>query len=162
MEKFLRRILNSLSLREKIGQTVQTRLVLIDADTDEKLEEFFTRYPVGSIFAGPDVISRFSTPDKPQSILTRCNSFCKVPLSVAGDLEHGGGKVQLPSQLALAATGNLDYAYNFGRFCALGGRAAGFTWTFSPEVDIAINWENPAMRMRIWKRITILPSPMSI
>lgn len=148
MEKFLRRILDSLSLREKIGQTVQTRLVLIDADTDEKLEAFFDRYPVGSIFAGPDVISRFSTPDKPHEILERCNRFSKVPLAVAGDLEHGGGKVQLPSQLALAATGNPEYAYNFGKFCALGGRAAGFTWTFSPEVDIALNWENPANNHR--------------
>ena len=143
-------IIANMTLREKIGQTVQYRISRMEqyAQSDELLEEFFQRYPVGSLFAGPDVISRFSIKDNPLEFLDRCRKYSRVAPAIAGDLEHGGGKVQLPSQLAMAASGSEENAYNYGKWSAIGGRKAGFTWAFAPESDIAFNWLNPVNNHR--------------
>lgn len=144
------RLIDSMTLREKIGQTMQYRISLMEqyAQSDESLEKFFRRYPVGSLFAGPDVISRFSVKDNPLEFLDRCRKYSKIAPAIAGDLEHGGGVVHLPSQLAMSATNKKENAYDYGKWSALGGRKAGFTWAFAPESDIAFNWMNPVNNHR--------------
>ena len=150
MENKYRTIVDRMSIREKIGQTVQLRLSMMRnvINSDGTLQEFLEKYPIGSVFGGADIISRFSSRENPVAVIERCNRLSKIPLSVAGDLEHGGGNVRLPSQLALAASRSPEDAYDFGKWCALGGREFGFTWTYSPEVDIAFSWHNPVNNHR--------------
>ncbi len=136
-------MLATMSRREKIGQTMQFSLSKIDKSSEAKIGEFFSQYPVGSLFAGLDVISKWSSGDDPCAILKSCQKFCKLPLAVAGDLEHGTKTLDLPDALALAATHDPKMAYQYGKWIGRAGRSAGFTWSYSPECDVALNWLNP-------------------
>lgn len=135
--------LAAMTRREKIAQTMQYSLSKIDKSSEATIEKFFTQYPVGSLFAGLDVIAKWSSGDDPAAILKTCQKFCKTPLAVAGDLERGTKNLQLPEPLTLAASHDPALAYQYGKWIGRAGRSAGFTWSYSPECDIALNWMNP-------------------
>jgi len=141
-------ILSRLTLREKIGQTVQLPVESVDLTSDDAACEFFAGYPIGSLFAGPDIIQKFGAKIHRAEALERCQKLSKVPLSVAGDLERGWGAANFPFELSLAATRDLSLAYEYGRWTAIEGRKAGFTWAFAPVADLALNWLNPAVNHR--------------
>ncbi|MCQ2379051.1 MAG: hypothetical protein MJ016_07605, partial [Victivallaceae bacterium] len=143
IEKKIGAILSTLSLREKIGQTMQYSLNKIDKSSDASIGDFFEKYPLGSIFAGLDVIAKWSSGENSTEIVERCQKFCKVPLAVAGDLEHGTKNLVLPGPLALAAARDEKLAFEYGKWIGRAGKAAGFSWSYSPECDIALNWMNP-------------------
>ncbi len=145
-------LLQSLTLREKIGQTVQvclTRQIL-----DGRLEDYFAEYPVGSVFTGGEIIKQADEKsDGIRALLARCNDANSFPLLVAGDLESGAGaavadKTRFPTLLALGSTDDESLAYEYGKYTALEGRSAGFNWTFSPVVDLMLNWLNPIVSNR--------------
>ena len=138
-------IIGGLTLREKIGQTVQLLLSDIDFSSEEILSDFLHKYPLGSVFGGTDVINMFRSKVELPDAVAQCNSLLKIPLAVAGDLENGAG---FPSMLALGAARDLGLAYEYGRWTAINGRRKGFTWAFAPVADIALNWMNPALAQR--------------
>ena len=151
--------LATLSLREKIGQTSfgQPTQEMVRPDSGAEMEsasEYFSRYPYGSVFCGGEIIkSAESSAAAIREGMRVCQQACKIPLLVAGDLEHGAGAAvqdltRLPSAMALGATDNERLAYDYGRYTALEGRSAGFNWTFSPVIDLLINWQNPAVSNR--------------
>ena len=84
-----------------------------------------------------------------------CQQASKLPLLVAGDLENGAGSAVrgltiFPHMLALSAANDGSLAYEYGKYTALEGRAAGFTWTFAPVVDLLQNWLNPVVSTAAW------------
>jgi beta-glucosidase-like glycosyl hydrolase len=50
--------------------------------------------------------------------------------------------------MAIGATGNPQYAYEFGRITGLEARAVGIHWTNSPVADVNINPNNPIINTR--------------
>ena len=60
------------------------------------------------------------------------------PILICADMEQGfpGGKVQLPSQMALSATNQLELAYQFAKETAIEAKNAGYNMVWSPVVDI--------------------------
>lgn len=53
-----------------------------------------------------------------------------------------------PPLLALAAADDEALAYEYGKYTALEGRAAGFTWALAPGMDLLLNWLNPVITTR--------------
>ncbi|XHR27413.1 MAG: glycoside hydrolase family 3 protein [Chthoniobacteraceae bacterium] len=143
-----------LTLREKIGQTQQERFSGFPDDRPETIECFFAEAPYGSLFCGGEIIKGAgSSADTQRAGLALCQKWSKTPLLVAGDLESGAGAAvksltTFPSMMALGATHNAQTAYDYGRWTATEGRAAGFTWTFAPVVDLLRNWLNPVVSNR--------------
>lgn len=79
--------------------------------------------------------------------------YSKVPLLIAANVEAGGsgacrGGTRVGDPIKLAATGKPDYAYQQGLIGAREARAVGCSCTFSPVVDLPLNWRNPAIATR--------------
>ncbi|WP_151735552.1 glycoside hydrolase family 3 protein [Paenibacillus tengchongensis] len=148
--------LASMSLREKIGQTMQDhagRLPVGGRDEDG-LKAYLEQYPVGSFFIGGEVIQRAAgKAGDYREWAELLQRLSRIPLLFSGDLEFGAGSAvrsltDLPPLLALAAADDEQLAYEYGKFTAIEGRAAGFTWALAPGTDLLLNWMNPVITTR--------------
>lgn len=155
-QEWVERMLASMSLREKIGQTMQDhagRLPFKGNDT-EALAAYLKMYPVGSFFIGGEVIQKAAGKAAEYREWTeQLQRISKYPLLFSGDLEFGAGSAvksltAFPPLLALAAVDEESLAYEYGKFTALEGRAAGFTWALAPGTDLLLNWMNPVITTR--------------
>lgn len=160
--------LASLTLEERIGQLFVVELAAVythqDDDAYRYARDMIDRYHVGSfILAGGNV---FDIP----IITNKLQQVSKVPLLINADFEAGmtygtpwrrsrgwsdrlprfvqGGGTQFISQMGIGATGNPEYAYEFGRITALEARAIGVQWTNSPVADVNSNPDNPIINTR--------------
>ena len=165
---WVERTLKSMTLEEKVGQLFIADLVAVYAHKESpayKLAEVFVRkhHVGGFILAGGTVTDIAVTTN-------RLQRESKLPLIINADLEGGlwfnhpyrwmqgrgpelprfigGGGTSLPSLMAIGATGNPHYAYEFGRITALEGRAVGIHWTNSPVADVNNNPKNPIVNTR--------------
>lgn len=151
-QEWVDRTLKSLTLREKIAQTANERLPVFHHI--EEAAAWLEKRPLGSVFSGGEIIKTSS--DSAESL--RAGIEClqqqsKVPFLVAGDLECGAGVAvkgltRLPSEMALGAANDPALAYEYGKWTAIEGRSVGFTWTFSPVLDLLRNWLNPVVSNR--------------
>ncbi|WP_223067625.1 glycoside hydrolase family 3 protein [Paenibacillus caui] len=148
--------LASMTLREKIGQTMQDhagRLPFKDLN-EETIGAYLEKYPVGSFFIGGEIILKASgRAEDYRSWTSMFQKASKYPLLFSGDLEFGAGSAvgsltAFPPLPALAAANDEALAYEYGKYTAMEGRAAGFTWAFAPTTDIALNWMNPIITTR--------------
>lgn len=144
-----KQVLDTLTLREKIGQMVQFNVRNVKNLTEKySYSEIAERFPFGSFFSGIDVIGLVGKRLRGIDSLENYNKVAKIPLIVSGDLENGGGGEPLPPQIVLAAADDPELAYNFGRVIAQRGRSTGFHWTFAPVVDVILSWLAPAVGVR--------------
>ncbi len=162
------RTLKSMTLEEKVGQLFIADLVAVYAHKESPAyrlaEKFVREYHVGGfILAGGTVTDIAVTTN-------RLQRESKLPLIINGDLEGGlwfnhpyrwmqgrgpelprfigGGGTSLPSLMAIGATGNPRFAFEFGRITAREGRAVGVHWTNSPVADVNNNPQNPIINTR--------------
>jgi len=150
-QQWIEKTLATLSLNEKIGQLVCERGININDNSN--LQEYFSQYPVGSIFVGPEVID---TDCDGQSVynekISELRSHSRVALLLAGDFECGiAGKEsfdKLPDLMTVAATGNPDLASQYGDIIGQGLKNNGIDWTFSPVADLNTNPANPVTNVR--------------
>ena len=73
-------------------------------------------------------------------IVNELQRVAKIPLLVAADFENGTAMrlaegTSLPSAMAVAATGDPQFAYAAGKITALEARSAGLNWIFAPVCD---------------------------
>ncbi|MHA6533113.1 glycoside hydrolase family 3 protein [Paenibacillus sp. BAC0078] len=155
-QDWVERTLASMSLREKIGQTMQDHAgrLPFKGNDEAALEAYLQKYPVGSFFIGGEVIQKAAGKAEEYRDFTRLlQKLSKYPLLFSGDLEFGAGSAvksltAFPPLLALAAADDEALAYEYGKFTALEGRAAGFTWALAPGTDLLLNWMNPVITTR--------------
>jgi beta-N-acetylhexosaminidase len=160
--------LASMTIEEKVGQVFIADLVAVYSHRESPnfrlAENFVRKYHVGGF-----VLAGGSMTD----IAVMTNALqreSKVPLIINADLEAGlwfnhpyhwqrgrapelpryvgGGGTSLPSQMAIGATGNPWFAYEFGRITAREARAVGIQWTNSPVADVNNNPNNPIINTR--------------
>ncbi|MCX7905133.1 MAG: hypothetical protein N2446_00340 [Elusimicrobiales bacterium] len=77
----------------------------------------------------------------------------KHPLIFAADYENGVGQwvtgaTRLPTNMAIAATGDISFARRKAEITAIEADALGVDWIFAPVVDIATNHKNPIVNLR--------------
>jgi len=148
---YVESLLDSLSVREKVGQLVVPWLLgnyaAFDSEEYDTLATWVDSLGVGGIIisVGP-----------PLEIAAKLNALqerARVPLLVAADLEWGSGMrlrggTAFPMPMAVAATGRTWDAYELGRVTAYEARAVGIHMTYSPVADLNNNPENPIINTR--------------
>jgi beta-N-acetylhexosaminidase len=143
--------LKSLSLREKIAQLIQIRVLgkfINSQDPDfQAIKEQVTRTRVGGLvlFAGSIYESAI--------LLNELQQASKLPLLVSSDFERGASfriadTTSFPWAMALGATGSNNFAYQEGLITAQESRAMGIHWIFAPVLDVNNNPDNPVINIR--------------
>ena len=141
---WVERTLASMSLEEKIGH------LLCPEDRGWSPEEWarlLREVPLGSAFF------KYDPPERCTACIDTLQREARIPLLIASDLEHGAGAmiegaVNFPYPMALGAANDPYLAYRMGVDTAREGRAYGCHWTFSPVVDLNVNFQNPVTNIR--------------
>jgi beta-N-acetylhexosaminidase len=130
--------LSSMTPKEKIGQL----LVLNCLHSDEhKLKELLSFKP-GAIHR-----SGILKQTELRKTVKYAAAFTEIPLLFSGDLEHGimnpfNDDLMYQNHLGTAATGDPLFAEYMGTVTAKLGKSYGFNWSFTPDVDIILNFRS--------------------
>jgi beta-N-acetylhexosaminidase len=143
--------LRRMSLDEKVGQLISVGINATflnqESDAFRALKHHIEDNKVGGIIL-------FRSPVYESVILVnRMQRLAKYPLLISADLEAGAGMrfddtVNFPWNMAVAATGNPDYARRQGEITAREARALGIHQIFAPVVDVNNNAANPVINVR--------------
>ena len=144
-----------LSLEQKVGQMICAQMRGDYVASDSAQFKYWSRlardYGVGGfvVYGG--------SPHDTAELLNRLQKEAELPLLISADFEGGPGQqfrgaAEFPANMALAATGSEDLAYEVGRVGALEGRAIGIHLTYSPVVDVQTRPENPVLSVRSFGR----------
>jgi beta-N-acetylhexosaminidase len=140
-----------MSLDEKIGQLISIGINATflnqDSDAYQNLKHQIQDNHVGGIvlFRGPVYESVI--------LVNRMQQLARYPLLISADLEAGSGMrfddtINFPWNMAVAATGNPEYARQQGAVTAREARALGVQHVFAPVVDVNNNAANPVINVR--------------
>src|SRR5213080_86769 len=143
--------LKHMSLDEKIGQLisvgVNATFLNQDSEAFKALRHQVVDNHVGGIilFRGPVYESVV--------LVNRMQQLAKYPLLISADLEAGSGMrfddtVNFPWNMAIAATGNSDYARRAGDLTGREARAMGIQQIYAPVSDVNNNAANPVINVR--------------
>jgi beta-N-acetylhexosaminidase len=143
--------LRKMSLEEKVGQLisvgVNASFMNQDSDAYRDLKHQIEDNKVGGVilFRGPVYESVI--------LVNRMQQMARYPLLISADLEAGAGMrfedtVNFPWNMAVAATGNPEYARRQGEITAREARALGVQQIFAPVVDVNNNAANPVINVR--------------
>ncbi len=140
------RILEQMSLREKIGQLFMVAF-FPDKDNVEEIEYLIEDYHIGGVM--------FMTGDSKQQIaLTNHFQFSSLyPLLIGQDNEWGlsmrlSDALRFPRNMTLGAIQNNNLIYELGKEIGKECRLVGVRINFSPVVDINSNPSNPVISDR--------------
>src|SRR5215470_2720266 len=149
--KWVDDVLRKMSLEEKVGQLIcvgiNATFLNQDSNAFQTLKHQVEDLHIGGIilFRGPVYESVI--------LVNRMQQMARYPLLISADLEAGSGMrfddtVSFPWNMAVAATGNPDYARRQGEITALEARALGVQHVFAPVVDVNNNAANPVINVR--------------
>jgi beta-N-acetylhexosaminidase len=149
--KWADRELKRMSLDEKIGQLISVGINATflnqDSEAFQALRHQVVDNHIGGIilFRGPVYESVM--------IVNRMQQLAKYPLLISADLEAGSGMrfddtVNFPWNMAIAATGNPEYARREGELTAHEARALGVQQIYAPVADVNNNAANPVINVR--------------
>lgn len=149
--KWANKQIGKMSLDEKIGQLisvgVNATFLNQDSAAYQSLRHQIVDNHVGGIilFRGPVYESVV--------LVNRMQALAKYPLLISADLEAGAGMrfddtVNFPWNMAIAATGNPDYARRAGELTANEARALGIQQIYAPVADVNNNAQNPVINVR--------------
>jgi beta-N-acetylhexosaminidase len=149
--KWADKTLKGMSLDEKIGQLISVGINATflnqDSEAFKALRHQVVDNHVGGIilFRGPVYESVV--------ICNRMQELAKYPLLISADLEAGAGMrfddtVNFPWNMAIAATGNPDYARRAGDLTGREARAMGIEQIYAPVSDVNNNAANPVINVR--------------
>jgi beta-N-acetylhexosaminidase len=142
--RWVEETLASMTLEERAGH------LLCPEDRDYPVDEWrriMQDVPLGSVFFARN------TPARLRECAEAIQSSSRIPVLVASDLEHGAGIMiegctDFPFAMAGGAANDPDLMRVMGRATAKEGRHHGLHWTFSPVVDLNINFQNPVTNVR--------------
>ncbi|HEY6046225.1 MAG TPA: glycoside hydrolase family 3 N-terminal domain-containing protein [Pyrinomonadaceae bacterium] len=143
--------LKRMSVEEKVGQLIS---VGINATFLNQESEAFKalRHQVVDNHVGGIILFRGPVYESVM-LVNRMQQLAKYPLLIAADLEAGAGMrfddtVNFPWNMAIAATGNPDFARRAGELTAREARALGIQQIYAPVADVNNNAANPVINVR--------------
>jgi beta-N-acetylhexosaminidase len=158
--RWANRTLHQMSLEEKVGQLfmVWARVDFMNFSGPDYLKLFdeMRKYHLGGFGISSPMDGGLLLKASPLDAAALTNQLQResdLPLFFAADFERGlpmrfhGGTV-FPHAMAIGATGNTGYAYQFGRISAAEARAIGVHWNFYPDADVNSNPDNPIINTR--------------
>jgi beta-N-acetylhexosaminidase len=145
------KILKKMSADEKVGQIIQiginARFINQDSDFYQDLVRQVKENKIGGIilFGAP----MYET----VHLVNRMQENAQVPLLIALDAETGIGMrftdaANFPWNMAVAATGNPEYARKMGVITAREAKAMGIMQVYAPVLDVNNNADNPVINVR--------------
>jgi beta-N-acetylhexosaminidase len=150
-EDWVRRTLRSLTLDEKIGQMIiaDANVVFWNREGAEfrKLRHHIINNKVGGVILFRSQVWAAAM------VTNRWQEMAKTPLLIAADLEMGPG-MRLDDtpwwapNMAVAATGDSNWARLQGEATAVQARAVGINWLLAPVADVNNNPDNPVINTR--------------
>jgi len=163
-DRWVEETLATMTLREKIGQMMVSGFTAHympeDGEEWQRIERDITQHHVGGfhLWRGDAYAAAYLT--------NKMQRLAKVPLLIDADFESGvglqiPGAVELPTLMALGATGSEAYAYLAGKITALEARASGIHQTYAPVVDVNTNPDNPIVNIRSFGEAPELVARMS-
>lgn len=149
--KWAEKQLKKMTLDEKIGQLIHiginAQFLSQDSAEYKELRRQVVENKVGGIivFVGP----MYET----VHLVNRMQEQAKVPLLISADFETGVGMrffdaINFPWNMAIAATGNPEFARRQGVIVGRESRAMGVQQVFAPVVDVNNNADNPVINVR--------------
>ena len=149
--KFADKQLKKMSVDEKIGQIIQIGINPRFANQDSDYYKELQRQIVGNKLGG---IILFGAPIyETVHLVNRMQENAKIPLLIAIDAETGIGMryqdaINFPWNMAVAATGNPDYARRIGVITGREAKAMGLMHVYAPVLDVNNNAANPVINVR--------------
>jgi beta-N-acetylhexosaminidase len=143
--------LKKMSLDEKIGQLISVGVNATFLNQDSAAFGALRHQVVDNHVGG---IILFRGPVYESVMLTnRMQQLAKYPLLISSDLEAGSGMrfddtVNFPWNMAVAATGNPEFARRQGEVTGREARALGVQQIYAPVVDVNNNAANPVINVR--------------
>ncbi len=143
--------LRRMSLEEKVGQLISIpvygKFYNQDTETFRELSRQVKDNHVGGL-----IFYRGSVYESVH-VSNRLQQLSRYPLLISADMESGAGMrfedaLSIPSNMAVAATGNPDNARRQGEIIAGEARAIGVRQIFGPAVDVNNNPANPIINVR--------------
>lgn len=143
-QKWVADTLADMTEREKCGQLF---VVLGNASTENGLRDLIENWGVGGVLFRP--AARETVAEQ----YRKADSYAKIPLLKAANLEEGGAGVlsdgtYFGNALQVAAADDFSCTESFAKCCAKEGRSVGVNWTYSPVTDIDLNFRNPITNVR--------------
>jgi len=150
-QKWADKQLKKMSLDEKIGQLVHiginAQYLSQDSNEYKELMRNVSENKIGGVvvFVG----GVYET----VHLVNRMQENAKIPLLISADFETGVGMrfpdtVNFPWNMAIAATGNTEFARRQGEIVAREAKAMGVRQVFAPVVDVNNNADNPVINVR--------------
>jgi beta-N-acetylhexosaminidase len=148
-EAWLRKTLSQMTLREKLGQMffyhLDTNFKTATDSSWQKIAALVKMHHLGGVhlWRGEPYATAFMT--------NRLQTLAKVPLLFTADLENGVarfGGTDFPPNMAIAAGGDPQQAYQMGWHTAREARSLGLHLTFAPVADVNNNPLNPIINVR--------------
>lgn len=143
--------LKEMTLEEKVGQLIHigVNARFMPQDSPEFLalkRQIVTNKIGGIIFFLGNVYDTVH-------LMNRMQEFSKIPLLISADFETGVGMrlehtLAFPWNMAIAATGNPEFARRQAEVIARECRVLGVHQVFAPVVDVNNNPENPVINVR--------------
>ncbi|HJU66904.1 MAG TPA: glycoside hydrolase family 3 N-terminal domain-containing protein [Gemmatimonadaceae bacterium] len=159
---WIERTLERLSPRERVAQMVMLWVLGDYAHVEDSTFAEVRRAVSDDRIGG--VIMSLGSPIEVASKVNSLQRLAHVPLLVASDLEPGLGRLVggtfvptlmsagsatiFPSNMAIAATGDVRDALEVGRIIGREARAVGIHLAFAPTVDVNNNPSNPVINTR--------------
>src|SRR5438067_41961 len=143
--------LRKMSLDEKIGQLIYVGVNATFLNQDSEAFKALRHQVVDNHVGG---IILFRGPVYESVVLVNpMQQLGKDPLLISADLEAGSGMrfddtVNFPWNMAIAATGNPDYARRAGELTGREARALGIQQIYAPVSDVNNNAANPVINVR--------------
>lgn len=143
--------LKKMSADEKIGQLVHiginARFLSQDSNEFQDLKRQVTENKIGGIIVFVGGV--YET----VHLVNRMQEFAETPLLISADFETGVAMrfedtVNFPWNMAVAATGNPEFARRQGEIVARESKALGVMQIFAPVVDVNNNADNPVINVR--------------
>lgn len=141
--KWVKDTLASMTIEEKIGQLF---CPVGFTNDEEQLKQIIGKGIGGMMYRG-------GIGAEIQERHRFLQSQAKIPLMIAANLEAGGigsavDGTNFGKPLQVAATDDVEKAYQLGYVSCAEGGAVGCNWSFAPIVDIDMNWRNPITNLR--------------
>jgi beta-N-acetylhexosaminidase len=150
-EKWVRDTLKRMTVDDKVGQMFLADAYITfwnrDNEAYKQLQHHIEDNKVGGVIV-------FRSEVWPTAILTnRWQELAKTPLLISADLEMGPGMrfddtPWWAPNMAVAATGDPQWARLHGEATAKQARAMGVNWLYAPAVDVNNNPANPVINVR--------------
>lgn len=155
-------MINTMSLEEKVTQTLMPDFRNWEVDGEEvgvtelndDIRAILSDYQFGGVILfAENVVETEQTASLVYQMQSTQVESDNLPLLIGIDQEGGivnrlGSGTQLPGNMALGATNNLDYAKLAGEIIGSELEALGINVNFAPSVDVNNNPKNPVIGLR--------------